>query len=332
MANGDWSFPREGCSCIRFRTQVANRSWMGAQLFQFAGAPAARRMHFLKYEWSYGAPFPWSGSAEWSTEPSTYGDTTATISGTQPTFTGLGPITSDYGNLQPLINQPGTYVFTGQRSADGFNPTNTFTLDSFTAGSSYSITLKETCSAFNRSAPSTIYHILVTQKWSNEFLPARMEALLTDDLENQRAYSSTLIDTRNYFKSQSFSQNIPRGGMREYDDDNFALDPYIAPDTSFHSYGHAARWVSKDLVYAVSPSTVKMINAPFMARCKIYQPGRHSIQSHTLIDTDNSLTIPCQSFAVECPAVSQSELLLIPPPEKDREKKEIYFNKATCTF
>lgn len=333
MATGDWSFPRAGCSCIRFKTQVANRSWVG---WKGIGS-SVRKLHFLKYEWSYGAPFSWNGSAEISTDVATYGNTSSNILGSQPAFS-FGPITSDYGFIANYIGAPGTYVFTGGRQSafgDPSNlsyPTNTFTRDSFTPGQSFSITLRETC-WIRQNRFDAGQALVVTQKWSNEFLPGKMEEILRGDLENQRAYDATDMDNRNYFKSQNHVTNYnPRGGMREYEDDDRAIEPYVSPNAGFTVYGHAAMWVAKDNSFAVSPSTGKMIDAPFIAQCKIYQPGQHSIRSKTLIDTDGSIVVPCQSFPVECPAISQDELFLIPPPEKDRELKQIFWNRSDCTL
>lgn len=367
MANGDWSFPRDGCSCTRFKTQITKRPWIGCQLWPSSigntntGNVPNRYFLNVLQEWSSTPIFAARNfSASWDITKENFGEISSSGGNPQPpNYPGyFYPYRSSATNITagadlfPFIRDRGTGNYSFKR--DFITDTNyVLHLELFSPGSSTSIVLNETFliawgpligfPPFRENAPASL-----RRTWSNEFTPAMMDARLREDLELELPHNAAAIDVPypNNLVDNSVIPNIgenrkpwARGGMLEFPDYGSAVGLFsregIVNDTTVDyetsNYGHAHSWQSRTRSQGFLRGSYG--DHPYqgsLSRCKIYQPGRHSIISKSLLD--GSPTSFCQSFLVECPDASQSELLLIEPPEKDLEKKQIYFNRSDCTF
>lgn len=352
MATGDWSFPRSGCSCIRFKTQVAKRPWVGCKMWPalingaYTGNYPNRYFLSVHQEWSATPLFAArSFSADWDFTVENYGKITSLggnpISPRGYQFPALLAPADFYAYV--IAHGTGLYSFTRHYSSQ-FSGSGGPVQLAFTPAASTTITILEDFliswggipSIPGSPAPATL-----RRTWTNELTPAMMDARLREDLESEIAYSNTPTDAANpMLVDNSLVPDIDdnakawaRGGMVEFPDYNSAVGIYlfegIVPgstvDFDLANYGHAHSWQSRLLSQGALPNG-KLLLPSSLSRCKIYQPGAHRFETKSLLD--GSPAAFCQNLNVACPADSSNgdALYILPPPEKDLEKKQLYLN------
>jgi hypothetical protein len=359
MAAGDMSFRRIGitsCSCAKIITQASLRPWVGARLAN--SGYLTKILYFLNYSLTISARnMPSNAAGYWpegnqtwafKVEPETYSEFEFVNSGSFTNVQAFRFRTSPFYWGDPILVAPlvgddiGSYVFEGS-SVGALDGISSFSLQSFTPGDEYSITI------ISNVGTGFSGGFTVTRTFSEWFSPEMMFEILSDDLELKRA------DTRDVLRppvnvggnnpggqvagnqingaftdraARTVYVNFTRAIFYEAEDVDYLADAFLGSNNGDDkNFGHAARKTNSIITQGLSGfNTSEGILLPgYLMRSDILIAGRHHIETQDSFGRfalGDPRTLECANVIASCP-----ETYEVNPPEIEGQVKSIWIDR-----